>query len=149
MPRGAKPKQYDSALVASVRRLYLGDGMSQVEVAAELGITQKVVWRLMRRHEIPRRPQIKRDQRGSKNSTWRGDDAGYAAMHYRVAAVRGKPRECEHCGTKAAIRYEWASRTGNYADVTDYIRLCASCHSRFDGKVANLGIYAEPKGATS
>ncbi len=147
MPRGAKPKQYPIGLVADVQRLY-AKGMSQTEVALSLGISQKVVWRLMRRHGIPRRPQVKRDQRGSRNSSWRGSSAGYAAMHYRVAVIRGKPSICEHCGTRQAKRFEWANVNGHYDDPMDYKRLCASCHKRYDGIVVNLGKYARSKEAT-
>lgn len=78
---GSKPKQYPSDLVESVRRLYVDRGMSQVEVADALATTQKVIYNLMRRHNISRRRQVKREQAGSANSTWRGDEAGYAALH--------------------------------------------------------------------
>jgi CBS domain-containing protein len=87
MSRGAKAKTYPAAFVSEVRRLY-GEGMTQVEIARELQSTQKVVWRLMRRHGIGARPAIKRD-------------------------------------------------SGDYHNVHDYVRLCASCHRRFDGIVGN------------
>lgn len=150
MPKGVyerKPrprKQYDPDLVAAVKRLYV-DGMSQTEVAHELRITQKVVWRLMEYHGIERRPQVKRDQRGEKNDSWKGRDATYSAFHLRVAAIRGAPSVCEECGTTEAKRFEWASLTKNYADVNDYKRMCGSCHHKFDGTVRNLGTHAKRK----
>jgi hypothetical protein len=137
MPRGALPKTYDASLVESVRGLY-ASGYTQAEIAHSLSITQKVVWRLMRRHGINARVAAKRDRRGAKNSLWKGDLAGYAAMHLRVASVRGTPSICEDCGTTTAKRYEWANLTGHYEDVNDYRRLCVSCHKRFDGIVRNL-----------
>lgn len=140
MPR--HPKTYPPALVEAVTELY-GQGMTQAEVAAALSITEKVVYGLMRRHDIPRRPRIKRDQHGEKNSSWRGDDATYAACHYRVYKLRGQPQECEECGASdPAKRYEWANLTGAYSDPSDYRRLCASCHRRLDGVVRNFGAYA-------
>jgi hypothetical protein len=145
MPRGAKPKIYPSDLVRSVRDLY-GQGHSQEEVAVLIGLRQQVVSRLMRRAGIPRRPQIKRDQRGARNSSWKGTAATYAAAHYRVYALRGQPSHCEECGsTDPARRYQWASISKNYADPYDYRRLCASCHSRFDYVIRNLGAYAVRK----
>lgn len=134
---GSKPKIYDPELVAEVDRLYTS-GMTQLEVGASLGVSQKVVYNLMRRHGISTRARVKRDQRGEKNASWKGDSAGYSALHLRVAARRGKPSLCEHCGTTEAKRFEWANLTGNYADVNDYARLCGSCHRRMDGTIRNI-----------
>lgn len=142
--RGGKPKIYPDEMVSTVRDLYSA-GMTQSEVAARMGLTQKIIWKLMLRHGIPRRPQIKRDQRGARNHAWRGADARYAALHLRVAAVRGKPSLCEHCGTTESTRFEWASLTKNYADVDDYVRLCCSCHHKMDGHARNLGVFAKRK----
>jgi len=145
MPRGSKPKVYDAHLVAEVQRLY-STGASQNEVAAALGISQKIVWRLMLRHGITARPQIKRDQRGDKNSSWRGGKATYQALHLRVQALRGKPQKCEGCGATGPGRsYDWANLTGRYDDPADYKRLCRSCHWKLDKKHLNLGKYAERK----
>lgn len=137
MPRGAKPKAYPAEWVEAVSLLY-ARGKTQHEIAAILCLTQKVVWNLMRRHGIQARVAAKRDQRGEKNHAWKGDGAKYAAAHLRVTSVRGKPSLCEECGTTTAKRYEWASISGNYTDVNDYLRLCASCHKRRDGIVENL-----------
>ena len=146
MPRGAKPKQYPPEMVEQVRTLYSG-GMTQVEVAAELGVTQKVIWKLMIRHDIPRRPQIKRDQRGARNSSWKGGAASYAAFHYRMTILRGQPKRCEECGTgDLAKGYEWASISGDFANPSDHRRLCRSCHARYDETYRNLGRYAQSKG---
>lgn len=118
------------------------DGLTQGEIATRLETTQKVIWRLMGRHGITPRVASKRDQRGSKNTGWRGDAAGYKAMHLRVTSARGAPSECEQCKTTTAKRFEWASLSGNYGDVNDYIRLCCSCHHKMDNHVRNLGSYA-------
>lgn len=137
MPRGAKPKEYDPDLVQRVSELYAA-GATQGEVAASVGVTQKVVWNLMRRHGIAARVAAKRDQRGPKNHAWKGDDAGYAAAHLRVASARGAPSLCESCGTTSAAKFEWANLTKNYTDPNDYVRLCVSCHHQMDGTVQNL-----------
>ena len=135
--RGAKPKTYPPEMVADVARLYAG-GLSQSEVAAALRTTQRVVHRLMVRHGLPRRPQIKRNQSGERNPQWKGGAAKYAALHLRVANLRGKPSLCEHCGTTESPAFDWANLTGRFDDPNDYVRLCRSCHHRMDGKVRNF-----------
>lgn len=139
MPKGVyphthiKPKVYPTAMVEQVRELYYNRGMTQDEIGEVLGVTQRVVWRLMRNHQMPTREQVKRDQRGPANTTWKGDQAGYQALHVRVAVARGKPKRCERCGTTdPRKRYEWANLTGQYDDVNDYERMCVSCHRAFD-----------------
>lgn len=132
MPRGAKPRQYPADLVRDVRERYEA-GATQSEVAVALGLTQKVVWRLMRNHGITPRTAAKRDQTGSRNHAWRGDQANYQAFHLRVAARRGQPKKCQRCGTTdPAKTYDWANLTGNYPDPDDYERMCRSCHRRYD-----------------
>ena len=140
MPRGVyphthlKPKVYDPELVERIRTLY-DSGLSQVEVAAAIGTGRKVVWRVMDRYGIPRRPRIKRNQTGPNNATWKGDRAGYQAVHLRVAARYGKPSLCTVCGTTdPAKTYDWANLTGNYPDPDDYARMCRSCHRRYDNR---------------
>lgn len=124
-------------------------GMSQSEVGATYGVSQKVIHSWMRRLEIPSRVPIKRNQRGASNSSWRGSEAAYAALHYRVSGARGKPCRCEHCGdSKPATRYEWANVSGNYADVNDYIRLCKRCHVHFDDVPAKSSATQRARKAT-
>jgi hypothetical protein len=139
--RGAQPKTYPSEMVLRVAELY-SNGSTQSEVASTLGVSQKVVWNLMRRHQIDRRVAAKRNQRGANNHAWKAGAAKYAAMHLRVAQERGAPSLCEHCGTTESARFEWASLTKNYADMNDYVRLCCSCHHKMDGHVKNLGQHA-------
>jgi hypothetical protein len=138
MPSGAKPKQYPPLLVGKVRALYAG-GATQHEIAGQLGLTQKIVWRLMRRHGIQARIAAKRDQRGSKNHMWRGGGASYAALHYRMSSLRGQPKCCQKCGTTEPTRtYDWANLTGQYDNPSDYQRMCRSCHWKYDQKVLNI-----------
>ena len=72
---GAKPKVYPSQLVEQVRHRYEA-GYTQREIAQALAITQKLVFKIMRRHGIPARVAAKRDQAGSANHARRqGGDA--------------------------------------------------------------------------
>ena len=87
MPKGVyahthiKPKVYPAEFVARIAELY-GRGMTQVEIAEELQTSQKVIWRAMRRHGLRTRPRRKRNQRGPRNTSWRGgrhiSASGYA-----------------------------------------------------------------------
>jgi hypothetical protein len=148
MPKGVyqrkprPPKQYPAEMVRQVSELY-ASGMTIEEVAEVIGSTFKVVWRLMGNHGIPRRVAAKRDQRGEKNSYWKGDAAGYAAFHKRLDALHGKAKRCDVCGADDPDKqYDWANLTGRYEDTSDYKRMCRSCHWKHDGILSNLGEYA-------
>lgn len=131
--KGASPRDYPADIVAEVRRLY-ESGMTRAEVQNVIGPGFKVE-NIMRRYGIQMRPAIPRDQTGPRNATWKGDAAGYQALHLRVEAARGKPSHCERCGlADPATRYEWANLTGNYSDISDYERMCVTCHRRFDAE---------------
>lgn len=138
MPRGSSPKVYPADMVARVRVLY-ADGSTQTEIADDLGVSQKVIWKLMKNHRIPARIAAKRDQRGEKNSSWKGELAGYHAFHRRLYAARGRPSNCEVCGTSDPERsYDYANLSGRYQDMADYKAMCRSCHWKYDGRVFNI-----------
>lgn len=52
--------------------MYVNKNMTQDEIAEKLGTTQKVIWRALKKMGISSRVAKKRDQRGKKNSSWRG-----------------------------------------------------------------------------
>jgi len=114
-------------------RLLYAEGHTQDEVAATLGVSQKTIWKAMRRHGIASRPAVKRDQVGDRNSYWKGDKAGYHAFHKRLDARFGRTQRCTRCGTEDPARtYEWCNLTGRYHLLTDFERMCRSCHRRYD-----------------
>lgn len=126
----------------TAKELYESDA-SQVEVAEQLGTTQKVIYSLFKRHGYICRVAAKRNQLGDANHQWKGVEATYSAFHRRVEARFGRPNKCEVCGTTSPdATYDWANLTGNYPDPEDYKRMCRSCHHSFDGRVKNL----RPKG---
>jgi len=128
---------------------YHGLGMSQAEIAAKWGTTQKVVWLAMRKHGIHARVAAKRDQKGSKNSTWKGDAAGYQALHLRVSRLLGNPTRCDVCGTTdPTVSYDWANLSGRYYDIRDYLRMCRSCHWKRDGTINNIKHMKNRKGGS-
>lgn len=113
---------------------HYNSGLTQEEVGHIYGVSQRQIWKWFKRLGIKSRAQVKRNQWGANNSSWKGAEATYAAFHYRVQAVRGTPNFCEHCkSTDPQVRYEWASVSLKYDDVNDYIRLCKRCHIHYDG----------------
>ena len=71
--------------------------------------------------------------KGGEHHNWKGDDASYSALHYRIHRLRGKADHCSQCGlSDPGKRYEWASLTGNYAEPTDYAPMCVPCHAAYD-----------------
>lgn len=120
-----------------LERLY-NAGKTQFEIGEVYGVNQQAVQKWFKKLGIKARTAKRRNQNGDKNDSWKGDKASYSAFHYRVQAKRGKPSLCAMCETKKAKRFEWANMTGDYADVYDYVRLCKSCHSRFDDIHSNL-----------
>lgn len=70
-------------------------------------------------------------QEGQLNHNWKGDSAGYHAIHRWIVRKRGKASVCEHCGKFR--RCVWANISGEYLrEESDYLSLCYSCHFYFD-----------------
>lgn len=93
-------------------------------------------WWMKGTHLSEETKQKLRDRPKGKNIVnWKGDFAGYSAMHYWVAREKGKPKHCEHCKRTDKKKYEWANKDHRYARNTDdYIRLCTSCHRIYDNE---------------
>lgn len=126
---GGKPRVYPPEVVALATSLYR-DGATVAEVQRALPPGFKAQ-RILERHLPNRRRAVKRHQRGAANNSWKGADAGYAALHLRVAGERGTPSLCARCGATRG-RFEWANLTGKYHDINDYERMCVSCHHTYD-----------------
>ena len=83
---------------------------------------------------------------GSKNPNWKGDDVTYIGLHSWVWRNKGRPKKCEHCGTTTAKRFEWANKSHEYKrDLTDWIRLCTSCHKKYDMTPEILKFLRKPR----
>lgn len=115
----------------NLQKLY-DSGMSQKEVGNQYSVSQKVIFSWFKKLGIKSRVAAKRNQKKENNSSWKGNKATYAAFHYRVESERGKPCLCVICGSLEANIYEWANLTGKYEDTSDYMRMCRSCHRRYD-----------------
>lgn len=74
---------------------------------------------------------------GDKAPNWKGDNVGYGGLHAWVKRFLGKPTKCEHCGKDGLTskQIHWANKDHKYRRVfEDYVRLCASCHKKYDIK---------------
>lgn len=88
-----------------------------------------------------RTPEIKEKYRqshlgknvGKNNGNWNPNRDSYYIVHHWVNETLGKPNKCEDCNTTNAKRYEWANISKQYLkDISDWKRLCRSCHTIFD-----------------
>lgn len=70
---------------------------------------------------------------GTKHRLWKGIRADYTSIHSWVSRWKGRPKICEHCKRTDKSRYDWANIDSKYSrNLNDYIRLCRSCHTKFD-----------------
>jgi hypothetical protein len=114
-------------------------GMSQTEVANVLGTTQKVVCKRFQAVRYKCRVAAKRDQFGDRNHQWKGDEASKYAFHRRLYSRYGKPNRCSQCGTEDRSKsYDYATLSGQYENIDDYLPMCRSCHSVYDEKYKNF-----------
>lgn len=67
------------------------------------------------------------------NPLWKGDDAGYMAIHQWLRRNMGKASQCISCLSTKNI--QWASKShGCKRDLRDWIQLCVKCHTKYDNK---------------
>lgn len=83
----------------------------------------------------------------------------YMALHHWVNYHLGKPKFCSNCGSEDKNVYHWANISGDYKrDLTDWKRLCVSCHRFLDSykntitecknghEYTQLNTYVSPRG---
>ncbi len=92
------------------------------------------------KHSLDSLKKMSKNRKGKmlaeNNFQWKGNEVGYHALHSWVQRRLGKPDTCEFCGTSGLTGHEinWANKSGEYKrDLTDWLRLCVSCHMNYDG----------------
>lgn len=68
---------------------------------------------------------------------WKGNKVGYRGLHNFIEKELGKPDKCEICEAFHLMGHDihWANISGEYKrDLDDWKRLCAKCHTNFDGR---------------
>lgn len=69
--------------------------------------------------------------KGEKAYNWKGDNAGYAAIHSWVNKWKKRPDRCAAC--KEIKKLDWANKDHKYRKILeDYIALCKKCHRSYD-----------------
>ena len=77
--------------------------------------------------------KLSESRTGERNHQWRGDEAGYKALHMWVNRHRPRTGICSECGEVGDTEY--ANLSGRYLrDLDDYAEKCDSCHRNFDGR---------------
>lgn len=71
--------------------------------------------------------------KGSNNHQWKGEKAGYHALHRRVYTALGKADHCSFDKSHKHWRFEWANISHEYHhELSDWMPLCPSCHRIYD-----------------
>lgn len=132
---------------------------STSEIAKTINISQTTINRWLKKFNIPRRTKsealkiifnkpeikekmmkIKRKKKGvfigEKSGCWKGNKAGYSALHSYVRKYKPKVVKCEICGN---VRKLYASHINhNYSrDLDEYRWLCCPCHKKYDINLKN------------
>lgn len=70
---------------------------------------------------------------GDKHPSWKGDDAGYNAIHTWIAKIKPKPEVCELCGLPGKL--ELSNITGKLIrDINNFQYVHHRCHFKYDYK---------------
>jgi hypothetical protein len=122
-------------------------GCSRIPVIAALkrfGIPLYKAGDLQKGTKIPeeRRQRIIKSHIGmhlaEKHPGWKGENAGYEAIHYFVRARFKQPECCQMCGKKY-IKLDLANISQEYKrDLSDWEYLCRRCHMTKDGRLENF-----------
>ena len=79
---------------------------------------------------------------GEDNPAYKGEDAGYGAIHAWVRRRKPKPKVCERCENPAKL--DLANKSGEYSrDLSDWEYICRKCHMSGDGRIEGLKELAE------
>jgi len=74
---------------------------------------------------------------GDKNPMWKGDKAGYAAIHGWVKGRSQAPLQCDDCGEEKPL--DLANISQEYLrELSDWEWLCRKCHMTKDGRLDKL-----------
>lgn len=74
---------------------------------------------------------------GGVSPNWKGENAGYSALHKWIRNHKPIPRRCERCGKVKKLQA--SNHSGEYKrDISDWEYICARCHVYKDETVKNL-----------
>ena len=125
--------------------------LSVPQIATIYDCDPSTIYRRMVKYNIPRRtksemqqgkknhmygkirPLFKRKIEGEKSGRWKGEEAGYVAIHTHIRKNKIKPKNCEICGENKIL--ELSNKDHKYRrNIEDYQYLCKKCHAQYDLK---------------
>lgn len=84
---------------------------------------------------ISKSTEIKKGQRLSTQTEFKGNSKSYEAIHEWIRRKYGKASKCEICKTTKKVRFEWSNNDGRYEkDIKTWRQLCQSCHRKHDNE---------------
>lgn len=149
MPRKKKPCPICGVLICGESKTCRNCRTQSEETKAKMSKSNKRPW-LGKNLSEEHKKRIKESlPKGDKHKKWKGAEAGYMPIHQWVGRSKGKPSYCEHCGSVEKgkhVKYEWANIDHKYErNLDDYIRLCTSCHRKYDIEMGFLRVVFDKK----
>jgi len=85
-----------------------------------------------KKHNDRVKNKIASAQLGEKNHQWKGNEAGYQAIHIWIRSQLTKPERCQKCYKKKSD-LDCCNISGEYKrTLDDWQYLCRSCHTKYD-----------------
>ena len=113
---------------------YIAQQKSIMGIAKEFNTTYKKIRYWLIKGDIPIRSLSEAGQKihqSEKHGMWKGDKAGYAAIHYWVQRYKPKPEVCDLCGKSGKLQL--SNKTGKLIrDIENFQYVHKSCHIKYD-----------------
>ena len=85
-----------------------------------------------RKHTEKSKKKMSEANKGENHPRWKGNDAGYIALHQYIKRNKPKPERCEICG-KITNDLDCSNKDHKYTrNFEDYQYICRKCHRLFD-----------------
>ena len=127
---------------------YITKKLSSYQIGEIYNCGQSTIMRKMIKHDIPRRTiseahkglkhseetknKMSEAQKKENNPNWRGDKAGYKALHKYIRRYNPEPECCEICN-EYGKKLELSCKDHKYTrNIEDYQYVCRNCHIKYD-----------------
>jgi len=128
---------------------YVNHERSTREIGKELNVSNKTIhnWLIKfniktrqqgkslgmkdKKHSKETKEKISQSQIADKNHKWKGDNAGYTAIHIWLRNHNQQPEVCEICRKPGKLELSCIDHT-YIRDIENYQWVCRSCHTKYD-----------------